>query len=162
MTQTALWPCPKHESLYTFCKTHDTYKNFLKCWIIPNMCHMAALRRTKRYVLKQAHNRALPDWSRRHFQKVTVCENKYRDVMNVVHYLTMWQMFLVSTLLPAASTTASTTLLTQCISHLHPVPTRLLNTSTNPSMSHSPEVPNSCQKVASSLSFLSQCRSLEA
>ena len=48
------------------------------------MCHMAALRRTKRCVLKQAHNRALPDWSRRHFQKVTVCENKYRDVMNVV------------------------------------------------------------------------------
>ena len=95
------------------------------------MCHMAALRRTKRYVLKQAHNRALPDWSRRHFQKVTVCENKYRDVTNIVHYLTMWQMFLVSTLLPAASTTASTTLLTQCISHLHPVPTRLLNTSTN-------------------------------
>ena len=43
---------------------------------------MAALRRTKRYVHKQAHKRALPDWSRRHFQKVTVCENKYRDVMN--------------------------------------------------------------------------------
>ena len=36
------------------------------------------------YVFKQARNRALPDWSRRHFQKVTVCENKYRDVMNVV------------------------------------------------------------------------------
>ncbi len=35
-----------------------------------NRCHMAALRRTKRYVLKQAHNRALPDWTRRHFQKL--------------------------------------------------------------------------------------------
>ena len=73
--------------------------------------------------------------------------------MSVVHYLTMWQMFLVSTLLPAASTTVSPTLLTQCISHLHPVLTRLLNTSTNPSMSHSPEVPNSYQKAASDLSF---------
>ena len=72
MTQTALWLCPKHESLHTFCKTHDTYKNCLKCWIIPNMCHMAALRRTKRYILKHAHNRALPDWNPHNFQKVTV------------------------------------------------------------------------------------------
>ena len=75
------------------------------------------------------------------------------DVMIVVHPLAMWQMFLVSTLLSAASTAASTTLLTQCTSHLHPVPTRLLNTSTNPSMSHSPEVPSSYQKVASDLIF---------
>ena len=44
----------------------------------------------------------------------------------------MWQMFLVSTLLPAASTTVSTTLLTQCISHLHPVPTIFPTTFTNP------------------------------
>ena len=43
---------------------------------------MAALRRTKRYVLKQAHNRALADWTRRHFQKVTVFENKTQNFQN--------------------------------------------------------------------------------
>ena len=48
------------------------------------MCHMAALRRTKRYILKQARNRALPVWSCRHFQKLPSFENKYRDVTNLV------------------------------------------------------------------------------
>ena len=78
------------------------------------------------------------------FFKILQQRPKNRDVMNMVHHLKMWQVFLVSTLLSAASNAASTTLLTQCTSHLHPVPTRLLSTSTNPSISHSPEVPKSC------------------
>ena len=86
---------------------------------------------------------SVPELAHDIFFKFLQQRPKNRDVMNVVHHLTMWQVFLVSTLLSAASTAASTTLLTQCTSHLHPVPTRLLNTSTNPSMSHSPEVPKS-------------------
>ena len=45
---------------------------------------MAALRRTKRYVLKQPSNCALPDRACRQFQILDVLRNKNRDVIATV------------------------------------------------------------------------------
>ena len=74
---------PLHVSGRSFWPLQGTWKSFVNLWVLPDMGHMAALRRTKGYVFKWAPNPALADPCRPSFQTSPFIGNRIRRTLKV-------------------------------------------------------------------------------
>ena len=76
-------PHPLHISRRSFWTLRGTWNYFVNLWILPNMGHMAALRRAKGYVCKWAPNPALAVPPEPSFRTSPFIENRKRKVLKV-------------------------------------------------------------------------------
>ena len=126
---------------HSFWAPQGTWKNCFSSYILPDMGHMAALRRTKRYFFKQTQYLTLPDRDHSIFLKTSHKPPKNHETRSICLFLAMFLLCWMYALLSAAPTVASTTLITQCTPYFRPIPTVLPLTFTNPSLPLSSEAP---------------------